>query len=140
LPALSLPKGNILYANLVHLVTIFMQDIQQVFNRIQKARQKQKDLRKAYKDALEQTPGYKDIVDDYKDLRDKKKQVETQVKQDFAKEFEELDDLKVDIQTDQELLSDIALNKYAKGETVEVTDKDDNNYEPIFSVKFKKVY
>lgn len=117
-----------------------MQDIQQVFNRIQKARQKQKDLRKAYKDALEQTPGYKDIVDDYKDLRDKKKQVETQVKQDFAKEFEELDDLKVDIQTDQELLSDIALNKYAKGETVEVTDKDDNNYEPIFSVKFKKVY
>jgi len=117
-----------------------MQNIQEVFNRIQKAKQKQKEIRKMYKEALEQTPGYKEIVDDYKDLRDKKKQVETQVKQDFAKEFEELDDLKADIQTDQEVLSDIALNKLVKGDTVEVTDKENNNYEPIFSVKFKKVY
>ncbi len=117
-----------------------MQNIQEVFNRIQKAKEKQKELKKMYKEALEQTPGYKDIVDDYKELRDKKKQAENQVRQDFAKEFEELDDLKSDIQTDQELLSDIALNKLVKGDTVEVTDKEDNNYEPIFSIKFKKVY
>jgi len=117
-----------------------MQDIQQIFNRIQKAKQKQKELRKLYKEALEQTPNYKNVVDDYKELRDKKKNIETKVKHDFAKEFEQLDDLKLDIQTDQELISDIAFNKLVKGETVEVTDKDDNNYEPIFSVKFKKVY
>jgi predicted nuclease with TOPRIM domain len=116
-----------------------MQNIQEIFNRIQKAKQKQKELRKMYKEALEQTPGYKDIVEDYKELRDKKKQIENEIKQDFAKEFEELDDLKTDIQTDQELLSDIAFNKLVKGETVEVTDNDDNNYEPIFTVKFKKM-
>ena len=117
-----------------------MQNIQEVFARIQKAKEKQKELKKMYKEALEQTPGYKDIADDFKELRDKKKQAETQVKHDFAKEFEQLDDLKLDIQTDQELISDIAFNKLVKGETVEVSDKDDNNYEPIFSVKFKKVY
>lgn len=117
-----------------------MQNIQEVFNRIQKAKEKQKELKKMYKEALDQTPGYKNLVEDFKEIRDKKKQTETQVKQDFAKEFEELDDLKTDIQTDQELISDIALNKLVKGETVEVNDKDDNNYEPVFSVKFKKTY
>jgi len=117
-----------------------MQNIQEVFNRIQKAKEKQKETKKMYKEALEQTPGYKDIVEDYKKIKEKKKQTENQVKLDFAKEFEELDDLKTDIQSDQELLADIALNKLVKGETVEVNDKDDNNYEPIFSVKFRKTY
>ncbi|HUT22303.1 MAG TPA: hypothetical protein VMX18_02745 [Candidatus Bipolaricaulota bacterium] len=117
-----------------------MQNIQEVFNRVQEARNKQKELRKIYKDTLGQTPGYKDMVDEFNETRDKKKNLEAQVRQDFAKEFEELDSLKADIQTDEELLSDIALNKFVKGETVEVTDKGDNNYEPVFHVKFKKVY
>ena len=117
-----------------------MQNLQEVFNRIQKAKEKQKEIRKMYKEALEQTPGYKNLVEDYREIRDKRKQTENQVKQDFAKEFEQLDDIKADIQTDQELLADIALNKLVKGETVEVNDKEDNNYEPVFSVKFRKTY
>ena len=37
------------------------------------------------------------------------------------------------------MMSDIALNKIMKGETVEITDQYDNKYEPLFSVKFRKI-
>jgi hypothetical protein len=40
---------------------------------------------------------------------------------------------------DAELLADLALNQLVSGETVEIVDENDQKYEPIFSVRFKKV-
>ena len=39
-----------------------------------------------------------------------------------------------------ELLSDVALSSYAKGENVSVMDGNENKYEPVFRVNFKRVY
>ena len=50
----------------------------------------------------------------------------------------QIQDLKIDIESDQEMLNDIAMLKYTKGEPIEIKDKYDNEYEPVFSVKFKK--
>lgn len=115
-----------------------MQDLQQVFARLQEAKKRQREIRSMYKDALDGTPGYKELVEDLKLKRDKKKEVETAIKEQFSKEMIELDDLKVDIESDNQLLSDIALTQFVKGETVEVTDEYENQYEPIFKVSFKK--
>ena len=71
-------------------------------------------------------------------MREKKKQIEGSTKQQFASELTKLDDYAIDLAGDYELLSDAALTKLMKGETVEVTDEYDNKYEPLFSVKFKK--
>lgn len=115
-----------------------MTSVQEIFNRINEAKKKQKDIRSAYKDALETSLEYKEINDKLKTLREKKKQIEGSIKQQFSSELTKLDDIAIDLAGDAELLSDAALTKLMKGETVEVVDEYDNKYEPQFSVKFKK--
>lgn len=115
-----------------------MQNIQEVFNRIQEAKKKKKDLEMAYKDALSTSQEYTETNEKLKTLREKKKQIEITIKEQFASELTQIDDLKIDIASDTELLTDIAMTQLMKGETVSVTDKNDNEYEPVFKVNFKK--
>ncbi len=116
-----------------------MQDVQQIFIRIQEAKKQQKDLKSAYRDALSTSQEYQEISEKMKTMRAKKKEIELATKSQFASEFTKLDDLKIDLESDIELLSDAAMTKFMKGETVEVHDQYENEYEPIFSVKFKKI-
>jgi predicted nuclease with TOPRIM domain len=115
-----------------------MQSIQEIFNRIQETKKKQKDIKTTYKDALAGVAEYQEITDKLKQLREKKKQIEAQVQQDFSSEFTKLDDYKIDIESDMTLLSDAVLTKVMKGETIEIEDEYNNKYEPIFKVNFKK--
>ncbi len=116
-----------------------MQDIQTVFNRIQESKKEQRDIRKMYKDALEGVQEYQEIQEKTKSLREKKKRIETTIREQFASELTKLDDLKIDIESDNQMITDIALSKITKGEAIGVTDEHDNEYEPIFNLKFKKV-
>lgn len=115
-----------------------MQDLQAVFNRIRETKQKQKELRKMYKDALSASAEYKDILEKLENLKIKKKQIETEVKEDTLNDFKQMDAYRMHVKTDMELLSDLAINKLMSGETVEIKDAEDNRYEPQFSVRFKK--
>jgi hypothetical protein len=117
-----------------------MPNLQEVWIRMQKTKKKQKEIRAAYKDALANSADYGKIVEDLKTLREKKKKIEADTRQDFSSEFKDLDMLKADAETDQEMLSDLALNTLVKGETVQVTDEYENKYEPVFVVKFRRVY
>lgn len=116
-----------------------MQNIQEVFTRLQENKKKLKDLKYTYKQALEGTAGYKEITEQLKILREKKKQIENIVRQNFSEEITQAGDLQIDIQSDQEMLSDIALTQVIKGATIEVKDEYENEYEPAFAVKFKKI-
>ena len=115
-----------------------MQDLQEVFNRIQDIKKKQKDIRSAYKQALASSEEYQEINDKIKTLRERKKVIERTTKESFAGELTKLDDYKIDLESDMVMLSDLALSKLMKGETVEVVDEYNNTYEPLFTVKFKK--
>ncbi len=115
-----------------------MDSIQEIFNRIQETKKKQKDIRGAYKEALAGVAEYKDIVEKMKTLRERKKQLETTVKQDFSSEFVKLEDMAVDIESDNTILSDAVVTRMMKGETIEITDEYHNAYEPIINVRFKK--
>ncbi len=115
-----------------------MQDIQEIFNRIQKNKSKQKDMKQMYKDALVSSSEYQETQEKLKTIHEKKKQLEHTIKEQFSHELTELEDLKIDIASDMELMSDIAMTKMMKGETVEVIDEYENEYEPVFSVRFKK--
>ncbi|MBP9760903.1 MAG: hypothetical protein KBD15_01520 [Candidatus Magasanikbacteria bacterium] len=116
-----------------------MQDIQSVFTRLEESKKKLKDIRSAYKEALENVQSFVELTEELKTLREKKKQIETTVKQDFSGEFTKMEDLKIDIASDQELLNDIASTQLMQGQSVAVTDKYQNNYEPILKISFKKV-
>lgn len=115
-----------------------MQQIQDIFDRIQKMKKEKKELRGAYKDTLAASGPYKDIVEETKTLREKKKKMEFSVREDMRKEFERLEALEIDLASEAELLNDAAMTQLMKGETVAVTDQYQNTYEPVFSVRFKK--
>lgn len=112
--------------------------VQEIFDRVEKTRARMKELRTMYKDALAGTPEHVEVGEKMTALRERKKQIENTIRESFAKEATELEDLKVDLDSDMEMLSDIALTRLVKGEQVEVTDKFQNQYEPVFSVKFRK--
>jgi len=116
-----------------------MAKLQDIFSRIKDLKKEQKEIKTVYRDALSVSKQYQDVVEEIKGLREKKKKIEADIKSQFTSEFDKLDSISLDIKTDNELLSDAALNQLMKGETVQITDEYDNEYEPLFSVKFRKV-
>jgi len=115
-----------------------MQDIQTVFNEIREMKKEMKGIREMYKDALAQTDDYAEIVEKAKELRDKKKQIETRVQNSMGKSYEKFEDLKSEVAANEELLNDIAMSTLMEGKTVEVVDEFSNKYEPTYVVRFKK--
>ncbi|MFA5020965.1 MAG: hypothetical protein WC517_02820 [Patescibacteria group bacterium] len=115
-----------------------MTNLQEVFNRIRENKKEQKKLKDAYRDALNNSPEYQKISDEFKDAKLKKQQIEADFKSQFSSEFTRLDDLKIDLDSDSEMMSDIALTSLMKGETVKVKDENEVEYDPFFSVRFKK--
>jgi len=127
----------IFFAVLIYLF-LFMQNIQEVFNQIQEVKKQQKTIKTAFRDALNNSGEYKKLVDDLKVMKESKKVLEQSIKEEFKAELDKLDDLKIDLETQNMMLNDIALTKIMNGESIEVVDMYNNAYEPIFSVKFKK--
>lgn len=113
-----------------------MQKLESVYARIKKNKKEQSELNKMFKDELGADARYQEIVEELKTLRDEKKGIEQGVKS--GSDGDKLEGLKIDIQTDQELLSDIALNMYSNEENIEIVDEYDNKWYPQFRVTFKK--
>ncbi|MBU4315351.1 hypothetical protein KJ673_03015 [Patescibacteria group bacterium] len=114
-----------------------MQSIEQVYKRLQKSKAKKRDLQKILTDELKSDQRYKDLQEKMQVLRDEKKSIENDIRSQ-ASDFAELEELKADIQTDQELLADIALNMYVENKSCEILDEHDQRWVPIFAVKFVK--
>ena len=116
-----------------------MQDLQAIYARMQETKAKIKELRAQYKDALSGIPEYQTVKEKLDGYRLRKKQLETEVKKEMAGSFDALEQLKVSLVSDQQMMSDISMSKLMKGETVELTGENDSRFEPVFSVKFRRV-
>ena len=116
-----------------------MANLQEIYERIKQNKAEQKIIRDAYKSELANCAEYQEIKDALDELKEKKKQIENGFKQEMAKDFEKLESLKLDIETDNEMMSDLALNSMMKGETVAIEDEFGQKYEPVFRVRFQKV-
>ena len=115
-----------------------MNELQTVFTRIKETRAKQKEIRAAYKDLLGQDTEYQQLLEKLEVLKARKKEIESATKAELESDFQKLGAYKMHIQNDLELMSDLAINQLMAGETVELVDENDQKYEPIFSVRFKK--
>lgn len=113
-----------------------MQTLDEVYKRLEKAKKKRKELNKMLKDDLNSSARYLELQEEMKVLREEKKGLEQDAKS--RGDLSELEELKIEISTDQELLADIALNMYVNAETVEIKDEYDNIWVPQFKVAFKK--
>lgn len=114
------------------------QSLQLTFHRVQTTQEEMREIKATFKEALNSSKAYHDAVEDVRIAREKKKKIEDNIKDDFQSELDKLDTLKLDIENDKMILSDQALIKLVKGETVEVEDSNGVKYLPEFKVIFKK--
>lgn len=115
-----------------------MQDIQEIFNRIQEEGRELRELRAVYKDSLNSTGEYQEIVEEIKSFRDRKKQIEAAVDGQMSEHMAKMEQTAKSIANGKQMLADIALSTLLKGEIVKVVGPNDTTYEPSFSVRFKK--
>ncbi len=114
-----------------------MKNLEDIYARLEANKKKRKDINKMLKDELTHHPEHQEVVDAMAALREQKKGIEQDVRSGMP-ESRELEDLKIEIATDQELLADVALNMLAKDQTVEIVDEYDQTWYPVFKVSFKK--
>lgn len=115
-----------------------MADVQQIFNKIKERQKEQKTIKQIYRDVLNNSQEYQNVLEELDSLKIKKKKIEEVLKSELRSEMEQLNSIKVDIESEKEILSQATLAKILKGEQIELVDENNNKYEPIFSVRFKK--
>jgi len=115
-----------------------MQNLQDIFNRIQETKYQEKGVKAVYREALAQSTQYQELLKKIQTLREEKKKIEAALQGEYRSELTKLDEIKSELESNRLLLSDMAINEMVKGNSIEVTDKYANKYEPVFSVRFKK--
>lgn len=115
-----------------------MKNIQEVFNRIEESKKEHRSLKAMYRDALENSREYRELLEKLKDLKAKKKEIEDRTKADLGQDWDRHEILKLDMKHDKEMLSDLALGHLVKGEAVKIVDHTEQELEPVFSVRFRK--
>lgn len=112
-----------------------MKNIKEIFERIQEQKREQREINKSVREALENSSEYSTVKENIERLRLKKLRMEDSARGDLD---QKMDLLKLNIKEGMQVMSDVALTTIMKGESVKLTDSDNNEYEPIFSVRFKK--
>ena len=114
------------------------QNLNEVFKRLQEKKKEQRELKRMYRDALSINGEYQEVLEELEALKLKKKKIEAGVQTDFKEEIDKIEGLKLHIAGDSQMLSDLALTQLTKGEEIKVIDENKVEYEPIFTVRFKK--
>lgn len=115
-----------------------MPSLEEVYGRLRAKKHEKQEIQKAFKDELANNPRHQQISEQLKTLKEEKKSIENQAWASASADAQKLDLLTLDIESDKELLSDLSLNMYAKGETVEIVDEFNTRWVPKFAVSFKK--
>ncbi len=126
-----------LYSTSLSLPLRSMQSIHEIYSRLKLKKAERKDLKTSFQDALKNHTRYQQVIDEMMKLRIEKKAIENEI---LATEMDKakLEELNMDIKTDSELISDLALTMYVSGEPVEITDDYNVRWVPAFKVTFKK--
>ncbi|EKE25677.1 MAG: hypothetical protein ACD_5C00075G0009 [uncultured bacterium] len=115
-----------------------MGQLQMEFIETRELKKDLKDLKEMYKDTLANMDNYEEICEEIKTLREKKKEIELKAQAQMGRAWDKIEELKDEIKAKKEIINDLAINDLMKGQTVEVRDEFENDYEPIWSVKWKK--
>jgi hypothetical protein len=115
-----------------------MQNLNEIHKTLETKRREMRELNKMFRDELRNHHEYQTVVDELNTLREKKKSIENEVRASSQAALTNLDLLKLDVKSYTEMLSDVALNKYAAHENIEIVDDENVKWLPTFTVKFKK--
>lgn len=112
--------------------------LQELHTEVTGKKQRRKELSNTFKDELAQHERYQQILEEMDALKAEKRGIEDTIRAGAPKESAELDDLKIEIKADEELMSDLAMTLIMQNETVELVDPHMNRYVAHLHVKFKK--
>ena len=70
-------------------------------------------------------------------IADRVRILEFQVDQ-LRRELERLEKIALDVKSDEMLLTDLSLTMLMKGQSLELMDENDQKYEPVFKISYKK--
>ncbi len=114
-----------------------MKDLTDVYNRLKLKKAERKDLRTSFQDELKNNAKYQELTEKLAELRQEKKSIENEI---LSRELDraKLEELSLDIKTDTEMLTDIALNMFLAQEPVEIVDDVNVKWTPVFTVRFRK--
>lgn len=115
-----------------------MQNAQEIYNRLSQNRRKAADIRKQLKDEYMSVDEYVDLMEQRKQLTSSMKVLKEAVNARHPELVTSLEDLKIDIASDKELLSDILLTGMMRGESVELENEYHQEVLPIFTVSLKQ--
>lgn len=116
-----------------------MSRLQEVYNRIAESKKKMKEAKKMLQEQYEQSSEYLEHTEKIKAISAKRKIIKEAINAQNPSIVATIDDLKIDIASDKELLSDLILKSTVEGQKVELQDEYQQQILPIFSVKFTKV-
>ncbi|MFA5396184.1 MAG: hypothetical protein WC346_09280 [Methanogenium sp.] len=115
-----------------------MQHLEEILNRVREQKSKLKELQKSVRDHLESDAEYLKLRDEFKALSEKKKSTVSSLLESIPELSSEVEALRNSIKEDSQLASDIAVTKYASGESVHFTDKSKNvEFIPKFTVSYQ---
>jgi hypothetical protein len=97
-----------------------------------------KDLNKQVKEHYESDAEYERLMQQSKEINEKKKLRRNILNEDITDLLTQRDDVKIDLASDKELLTDVLLTGLAKGENLKLVDEYKQEMFPLFSVKFEK--
>lgn len=115
-----------------------MASLNEIHKTLETKRREMRELNRMFRDELKHSAEYQQIVEQIDTLKEKKKTVESAIRASSQSSLANLDLLKLDVKSYTEMLSDVALNKYAAHENIEIVDEENVRWLPTFTVKFKK--
>lgn len=113
-----------------------METLSEVYKRLKERKAELEGLRAVLRDELAQNREYQETTRKLDALHSKKSSMEIEVAANTPSVSGRIEALSSDIRGDEELLADIALNMYVKGESAVARDEDGNIATPEFSVRF----
>lgn len=116
-----------------------MKSLQSIFDETQQIKKQQKELNKIYRESLNSSFRYQEILEKLDKLKTEKKQIEENAKNDMGSDYTKLERLKEEVKDNRTMMADVAINHLMKGQVIEISDEYNNQYEPRFSVTFKKI-
>ena len=113
--------------------------LQLIYDEFAERKLEKRSLEENYKTALGNVKKYIEITEQMAGLRHKKKMIEYEIQDQLGASWKELEQIKAELNMDKERMTDVALMDVVEGRRVLVKDKYENKYEPIWSVRFKKI-
>jgi hypothetical protein len=112
--------------------------LQLVFSKTDEKKNDLAVLKHQLNDEIKALAEYQKILDEEAALKLKKQQIILSVKQNNREMIDKMDSLKIDLDSNKQMLSDVALSDFIAGKDIRVTDRNGFIMEPIFTVKYRK--